>query len=299
MTKPKNNPYPRMLLAAVVPALAIFVLAGCDDDNNIVYVDDIPPAVPTGVYTVTGNGQVDIYWNAVRESDVEGYGVYWSDQLDGTYQRMDTLYGVENTHYVDTDVQNGVTYYYAVDAFDFGGNESALSYEAAFDTPRPDGSATVWARLDNPNESGIDFSDWNPFGPGSFVTRWDAPDTDVYFQNVAGVLYARGTLINNFWNDIQDLGWTASMDDVSWAPSNGWSVAPNGVELIEEHTYVVWTHDSYFAKFRVNTIIYAQGAPVGAFIDWAYQIDRNNPELRILVRPDRNTEAVADDGRMS
>lgn len=295
MTKPKNNPYLRTALLAVVPALAVFVLAGCDDDNNIIYVDDIPPAVPTGVFTVTGDGRVDIYWNPVRESDVEGYGVYWSDQLDGVYQRLDTLYGVDNTHYVDLDVQNGVTYFYAVDAFDFGGNESALSYEAAFDTPRPAGTETVWARLDQPAQSGIDFSDWN--NP-NFVTAWNAPDTDIYFQNVGGVLYAKGTLINNFWNDIQDLGWTASMDDVSWAPSAGWSVSPNGVELIEEHTYVVWTHDSYFAKFRVTTIIYAQGSPVGAIVDWAYQIDRNNPELRMLVRPNRESVA-ADGGRAS
>jgi hypothetical protein len=281
---------------AVAPALAVLALAGCDDDK-IVYVDDIPPAVPTGVFTVTGNGRVDIYWNPVRESDVEGYGVYWSDQLDGTYQRLDTLYGVENTHYVDTDVQNGVTYFYAVDAFDFAGHESALSYEAAFDTPRPAGtSVSVFARLDNPNQSGIDFSDWSPSSGGPFVTAWDAPDTDVYFQNVGGVLYAKGTLIGNFWNDIQDLGWTASMDDVSWAPSNGWSVSPNGVELIEEHTYVVWTHDSYFAKLRVTTIIYAGGAPVGAIIDWAYQIDRNNPEL---IMPARPLDRPADDGRTS
>jgi len=198
---------------------------------------------------------------------------------------------------VDTDVQNGVTYFYAVDAFDFGGNESALSYEAAFDTPRPAGTGvTVWARLNQPSESGIDFSDWN--SKANFVAAWDASDTDVYFQTIGPVLYAKGTLINNYWNDIQDLGWTATMDDVSWAPADGWSVSPNGVELIAGHTYVVWTHDSYFAKFRVTTLIFAQGAPVGAILDWAYQIDQSNPELRMLVRPNRESVA-ADGGRTS
>lgn len=291
-----HNPYLRALRVAA-PALAILALAGCDDDK-VVYVDDIPPAVPTGVFTVTGDGQVDIYWNPVREDDLAGYGVYWSDQEDGVYQRLDTLYGVENTHYVDTDVQNGTTYFYAVDAFDQAGHESALSYETAFDTPRPAGGPTiVYARLDQPNASGIDFSDWNPQGLGSFVTAWDAPDTDVYFQTIGQVLFAVGTSINNFWNDIQDLGWTATMDDVSWAPTAGWSVAPNGVELIEGHTYVVWTHDSYFAKFRVRSLLYSQGAPIAAVFDWAYQIDRNNPELRTLVRPNRN--AVAEEERTS
>jgi hypothetical protein len=128
------------------------------------------------------------------------------------------------------------------------------------------------------------------------VTSWDAPDTDIYFQTIGAVLYAKGTLINNFWNDIQDLGWTASMDDVSWAPGDGWSVAPSGVELIKGHTYVVWTHDSYYAKFRITNIIKAQGVPVAATFDWAYQIDRDNPELRMFQRPER---AVTDGGRTS
>jgi hypothetical protein len=251
------------------------------------------------VYTVTGDGRVDIYWYPVRESDVEGYGVYWNDTPDGQYERIATVNGAESDHYADFDVQNGVTYYYAVDAFDFRGNESALSYETAFDTPRPDGTGvTVFARLEQPSASGIDFSDWDPAGPGAFVTAWDAPDTDVYFQTIGPVLHARGTLINGFWNDIQDLGWTASMDDVSWAPGEGWSLSPNGVELIQGHTYVVWTHDSYYAKFRVTSIISAQGVPIAATFDWAYQIDRNNPELRILVRPDR-TGAAVDGGRTS
>lgn len=291
-----HNPYLRALRVAG-PALVVIALAGCNDSNTVLYVDDIPPAVPTGVYTVTGDGQVDIYWNPVREQDVAGYGVYWSDQLNGVYKRLDTIYGVENTHYVDTDVVNGTTYYYAVDAFDQNNNESELSYEAAFDTPRPAGSDVVHARLDQPNASGIDFSDWDPNGTGSFVTAWDAPDTDIYFQTVGNVLYAKGTLINNYWNDIQDLGWTSTMDDISWAPADGWSVAPNGVELIEGHTYVVWTHDSYFAKFRIKNLVYSQGVPVAAFFDWAYQIDQNNPELRAFVRPVRN--GVADDGRTS
>jgi hypothetical protein len=148
-----------------------------------------------------------------------------------------------------------------------------------FDTPRPEGvNAVVHARQQDPARSGINFSDHEL---STFITAHDATDADVYFHRLDGVLYAKGTLIGGFSNDIQDLGFTTSMDEVSWAPSEGWSLSPNGVELIEGHTYVVWTWDSFFAKFRVVQIFESgPGLPSGARFDWAYQIDQNNPELQ-------------------
>jgi hypothetical protein len=233
-----------------------------------------------GVSTITGDGWVEIVWYPVRESDVDGYGVYRSNSLDGRYNRLATVRGVENTSYVDRNVVNGVTYYYAVDAFDRRGHESELSYEDAFDTPRPAGAgAVVWALQNDAGRSGLDWSDW---GSSGFVSWWSNSDTDFYVQRIDGVLYAKGTLIGGFWNDIQDLGWTASMDDVSWAPEDGWSVSPNGVELIKGHTYVVWTHNSYFAKLRVADVLSSSGNPSAIVFDWAYQIDQSNPELKAL-----------------
>ncbi|HMB70502.1 MAG TPA: hypothetical protein VKU85_14400, partial [bacterium] len=141
-------------------ALACLVaLSGCEDD--VIYVEDGAPAVPTGVYTITGDEWVEVLWNPVREADVEGYGVYRSRNATGAYDRIATLHGMENTSYVDHDVANGVTYFYAVDAFDGRGHESELSYEDAFDTPRPAGqNVTAWAREEDPIRSGIDLSDW-------------------------------------------------------------------------------------------------------------------------------------------
>lgn len=84
------------------------------------------------------------------------------------------------------------------------------------------------------------------------------------------------------------------MDDVSWAPPDGWSVSPYGVELIQGHTYVVWTYDSYFAKFRVVALLGTGGVPSAAVIDWAYQIDQDNPELK-AYRVNVPTHAVEKD----
>ena len=259
-------------------------LAGCDDDT--VCAVDRPPAVPTGVYTITGDRQVEVRWNPVWEEDVEGYGVYRGDTRDGAYGRIATVEGRESDFYVDAPLTNGRTYYYAVDAYDFAGNESELSYEDVFDTPRPDGeSVTIYARQDSQSSSGIDFSAYSLTNPAAIVTSFDADSTDIYFQRVGSVLYAKGTIISSYANDIQDFGYTTSMDDISYAPSDttGWSSAPDGVELIEKHTYVVWTWDSHFAKFRVVAIVESSpDVPSYAMIDWAYQIDPNNPELSPL-----------------
>jgi hypothetical protein len=150
---------------------------------------------------------------------------------------------------------------------------------------------SLWAYQNDPARSGLDFSDW---ASSSFVTWWSAADADVYVQRLDGVLYAKGTLIGGSWNDIQDLGWTESMDDVSWAPADGWSVSPSGVELIEGHTYVVWTHDSFYAKFRVVEILSSSGVRSAVVIDWAYQIDPDNPELR--AQPARHATVPVERG---
>ena len=147
------------VLGLALAALASFGFAGCDDD--VIYVHDGPPAIPTGVTTVTGDGQVEIYWNPVLEDDVAGYNVYRSPTLTGAYYHTAQLVGRESTGYLDLNVTNGVTYYYAVDAYDFAGNESDLSYEDAFDTPRPAGSGEVLYASDViPAQSGLDFSEY-------------------------------------------------------------------------------------------------------------------------------------------
>lgn len=280
----------QLLGPVLLLTIALGGLSGCDDDT--VCVVDRPPAVPTGVYTITGDGQVEVRWNPVWEEDVEGYGVYRSDSSQGEYHRIATVLGRESNSFVDVAVTNGRTYYYAVDAFDFAGHESELSYEDAFDTPRPAGAnVTVFARQDSLSSSGIDFSAYD--SATDFVIGFDADSTDIYFQRIGSVLFAKGTIIDGYANDIQDFGYTTNMDEISYAPSDttGWSSAPDGVELIEKHTYVVWTWDSHFAKFRVVAIVESSpDVPSYAVIDWAYQIDPNNPELSPLYKGGRTAQ---------
>ena len=276
-------------------------LTGCEDDPVKAAADTQPPAVPTGVTTITGDERVEVRWNPVYSDDVAGYGVYRSYEEFGEYTLLATLTDPEADRYVDQPLTNSTTYYYAIDAYDDAGNESELSYELAFDTPRPDseaggaaqGPVTVYAQGVDADHSGLDLSSWD--FPAGFVTRADAADADIRFHRSNGFLYAVGRVVNSLPNDIQDLGWTESMDEVSWSPLLGWSVSPLGVELIEGHTYVVWTWNEHYAKFRVVALDDPNN-PSSALIDWAYQTDPENPKLEAYARREKTR---APEGRVS
>ncbi len=129
-----------MTLFAGLPLL----FTGCDVED----INDIPPAVPTGVMSVTGDGVVSVYWNDIDEADLIEYDIYRHDGDDpvyGEYRYLGSVAWDENyvdesrlDHwYDDFNVVNGRTYYYAVLSVDEAGYESELSYETVPDTPGP------------------------------------------------------------------------------------------------------------------------------------------------------------------
>ena len=247
-------------IAAVAAFAFIFAAApGCYEENVYV-IDDTPPPAPQGVVSVTGDEEVTLYWYDVHDRDLEGYRVYWSETPEGPYELLAETSG---TWYVDRGLHNGVTYFYAVTAYDRFGNESDLSEEIAYDTPRPEGYGLVLRNASGPRAgaSGYDFSAYQ-------VVPWDSHRADIFFateSNVPKMIARPGT-------DIQDAGFMALVD-VDWAPSRGWS--PTGrVDLAVGHSYVVWTGDDHYAKFEVRSL--DAGSVV---LDWAYQVDGGNPEL--------------------
>ena len=249
-------------IRALVLPLMLLAL-GCHEDQVVNVVPaDLPPHRVDGVYSVTGDFEVTIYWRANQENDISLYKVYRNSAPTGTF----TLVGsTPQSPYVDHGVTNGVTYYYAVAAVDFVGQESAeLSYENVFDTPRPEGfGVALTSTFDiggDPN-SGWDFSAYRT-RPSLDVA------TDIYYGAADGhyLVYAGPS------TDIQDAGFVA-LRDVDFAPPAGWS-ADGMVEAIPGHSYIVWTRDGHFAKFEV---VSRDG--LGMVMDWAYQIDPDNPEL--------------------
>ncbi|HEY4643881.1 MAG TPA: hypothetical protein VIH68_04100 [Bacteroidota bacterium] len=237
-------------------------LAGCQ--NQVGFHDNLAPAPPQGISTVTGDHRVTLRWVSNSEPDLAGYNVFVSDQYAGRYTLIGTARSPLFVHY---GAVNGRTYYYAVTAFDFDGNESDLSHDVAYDTPRPEGYGVVIGdyRM-SPYQSGYDFS---AFAVGPFTDDF----ADMFYEYFAGGAFM------NVWRDtdIQDMGYTRSLDEITEAPLEGWSPLKY-VQVIDGHTYVVWTWDDHYAKFRVRSI-----SPTTVVFDWAYQVASGNPELKVSL----------------
>ena len=229
------------------------------------YYDYDPPAVPGGIVVINGDNRVDLYWDDNYEDDLAGYNVYYSYEYDGKY----TLIGSSQTSYfIDWESANGVTYYYAVTAYDYNGNESELSYDVVYATPRPEGfNQSIFNYNKYPENSGYSFSNYS-------VVPYDDLGSDFFFENYDGEFYL------NVWDDtdIQNMGQTYDIYDIPYAPASGWN--PSKYELaVVGHTYVIWTWDNHFAKVRVKSITNDR-----VVFDWAYQLVEGNRELKLNTK---------------
>src|SRR5262245_18236016 len=173
--------------AFLIGLTVVLLTTGCHEEKNVVAVD-FPPHRVDGVYSVTGDHEVTVYWRANQESDIDHYKIYRNLSATGTFTLIGTSTG---TSFVDTDVTNGVTYYYAVSAVDNAGQESRdLSFENVFDTPRPEGFDVTLASTNvNDGLSGFRFADH---------TRRPSADagTDIYYSAGSGthlIVAAPGT----------------------------------------------------------------------------------------------------------
>ena len=224
-------------------------------------VDVSSPPPPQGLRILPLDRAVQLEWLPSIAPDFAGYRVWRSEGPAGRYYELAIT---ERELYVDRNVNNGVTYCYAVSAYDVNGNESSLSSEEVRGTPRPEGyDIQLMDYRTHPSVSGYNFAN-------RVVARYDDKLSDVFFEALNGVSRL------DVWDDtdIQDMGYTGSLDEISSAPPVGWS--PSGsAEAIVGHTYVVWTWDNHFAKIRVTSV--SKDALV---FDWAFQTAEGNTALK-------------------
>ena len=267
-----RNSWKLMILGVSLSAL---VLQGCSvESGDVIVMDDMPPAAPRGVRSVTGDGQVLIEWYPNQETDLKGYVIYRSlDELED-YTEIDTV-GAIRSSYVDEGVRNGTTYYYAVSAFDSDGNESDLSPEIVDDTPRPDGgNIRLEDYILDPDFSGFDFSSTE-----KGAQPYDLRGVDIYFgvDTKVKVPY----IYSDNDTEMQDLGYTDSIDDVDVSPTQGFTV--KFVEAIIGHTYAFLTPNGNYAKVRVThlkmDLTDDDVREAWMVFEWAYQLQPDNPEL--------------------
>lgn len=244
--------------------LGAMLIVGCHDpfDN-----DHTAPNPPQGIRAVARDNTTQLTWYESQEADLAGYKVWVGDRYDGTY----TIVGKStDPSFTYLGAKNGVREYYAVSAYDFDGNESDLSKDVVYATPRPEGYGSKLGdfRL-SPMTAGYDFSTYS-------VGKYNDDFTDLYFEAINGRYYI------DVWQDtdIQDMGYTNSLHDIAVAPAAGYSPSKM-VEAIPGHTYVVWTWDNHYAKVRVKEV-----TPSRMIFDWAYQVAQANPELKRAAGPD-------------
>lgn len=249
-----------MRVSILILTIAILVGGCCWEVQEPDYT---PPAVPTGVHSITGDGNVRLYWYPNSERDFKGYNMYRSFYPEGPYY---VIASTPTAYFTDYDVENGKTYFYAVSAYDVHHNESELSYDIVYDTPRPEGfNVVLWDFIMFPLDAGFNFSE-------EMVQPYNLRSTDIYFETEPRT-FTPYVNIGHPDTDIQDFGYVDCLDDIDWAPEGGWS-SLGYVEAIEGHGYIVWTWDNHFAKFRIEQI-----GDEYMRMDWAYQVDPGNPEL--------------------
>jgi hypothetical protein len=240
------------------------VTIGC---HHPMYFDTTPPSPPQGIIATAMDNSVKLEWFENQEPDVEGYKIWVSDRYDGKYVVIGSTHDIK---FMDVGATNGVRAYYAVTAYDFDRNESDLSKDVVYATPRPEGYGTkINDFRTSPSSAGYDFSTYS-------VGNFDDDFTDVYFESYNGRFYL------DVWKDtdIQDMGYTSSLYEIAVAPAGGWAPSKS-VEAIPGHSYVIWTWDDHYAKVRVREV-----TPLRVTFDWSYQVAQTNPELKRQVAAD-------------
>jgi thermitase len=126
--------------------------------------DTTPPAAPTGLIAEAGDAELRLTWNPSPERDLAGYSVWRS--IDGVNYLELTPELLVTPSYLDSGLENGTTYYYAVYALDQSQNESDPARVTA--TPVAPPSEERLAEADF--ESGtLDGSGWVVQNANSYV----------------------------------------------------------------------------------------------------------------------------------
>jgi hypothetical protein len=276
-----------MLLLAVFGLLALVMSStGCDDDDVDV-VDVTPPAIPAGVSSITADEEIILYWIPNRELDLDGYRIWWSvDNLD--FELLDDIdafdpdfYDADSDYmvYFDFGIANGSENFYAVTAYDIGGNESDLSLEYVRDVPRPEGDVLLQRNDLAPLASGFDFSG-AVFDPTA--QNYLLASTDVWFEvdgnGIPWLVLPAPSVQREI--RVQDYGLTG-FDGLSFAPETGYSRLDR-VEAIAGHSYAfeIVTDPAGFglvnyAKLYVKSV---DGNEIS--LRWGYQEIAGEPQLK-------------------
>ena len=84
-------------------------------------VDNISPAVPTGLSIVQVSNGLELSWNVIEDLDFQYYKIERS--TNESFESYEVFYTVEN-NYMDLGVENSQSYFYRIASVDYNGNSS-------------------------------------------------------------------------------------------------------------------------------------------------------------------------------
>jgi hypothetical protein len=97
--------------------------------ENWLYLPPSPPAAPTGLWALAGNGTVSLDWANNNETDLAGYIIYRSTTSGNDWSKLNGSL-LSDSNYIDNSIVNGTMYYYVVTATDTSSEESGNSAQA-------------------------------------------------------------------------------------------------------------------------------------------------------------------------
>jgi endonuclease I len=131
--------------------------------------DATPPAAPTGLAATSGDGQIDLTWNANGEADLAGYNLYRATVSGGPYTQLNGPL-LAGTTFNDSGLTNGTEYFYVVTAVDTSANESTASAEASALPQVPNAVGVILSEVLYDVSSGDDGFEWVELYNGGAAT---------------------------------------------------------------------------------------------------------------------------------
>ena len=150
----------------------------------------VPPGTPAGLTATLGNGQVVLDWS--NTTNATSYNVKRSLSSGGPYA---IITNPTASNYTDTNVSNGLTYYYVVSAVN-GGGESANASEVYTKVLAPPVFAVNCGGTSSGQFAVDDATYYNPAGTGN--TKTGTVDTSAVFEPAPQAVYLSNRFTTNF-----------------------------------------------------------------------------------------------------
>ena len=175
------------------------------DEYNGYSIDNIAPGVPGGLNVTLENTQAIINWLPIQDNDFQYYSL--EKDTDGTFQDAQTFNTEQNT-FIDSDIEEGITYSYRIRAVDDSGNWSDYSEVVQLSTLYSD-------NVDIANDFMLHQNYPNPFNPTTEI-KYDLPEDsfvsisiyDIMGRKIKSLSNANQTAGYHFlqWDATNDIG---------------------------------------------------------------------------------------------